>query len=250
MIQQIRRISHKDDTLTTLHRIACLATLGILALPACRATSSSGVAAHSTVAPPVNTDDLPVVADAAADTLLSDVQLLAPDIRVGLRYATSDNFTGAPLPGYEGNHAYLRREAAMALARVAQRAGREGYALYVFDAYRPVRATDAMVAWTERVNRQNLIRDGYIASRSRHNLGLAIDLTLVDSRAGTPLEMGTPFDTFSPAAHTANASGGVLANRFRLKRLMEAEGFLNYDQEWWHYSYTAPNAVRFNRVIH
>jgi D-alanyl-D-alanine dipeptidase len=205
---------------------------------------------QSAGAPTVNAEDLPVVANAGADTLLVDVQAAAPQIRVGLRYATSENFTGAPLPGYEGNHAYLRREAAAALARVAQRAGREGYALYVFDAYRPVRATDAMVAWTERVGRQDLIRNGYIASRSRHNLGLAIDLTVVDARSGTALDMGTPFDTFSPAAHTAHAGGTTLENRLRLKRLLESEGFVNYDQEWWHYSYSAPNPVRFDRVIH
>jgi D-alanyl-D-alanine dipeptidase len=93
------------------------------------------------------------------------------------------------------------------------------------------------------------LRDGYIASRSRHNLGLAIDLTLVDRESGAPLEMGTPFDTFSPAAHTANASGAVLAHRRQLQRLMESEGFVNYDQEWWHYSYTVANPVRFDRVI-
>jgi D-alanyl-D-alanine dipeptidase len=200
--------------------------------------------------PPVNTGDLPIASDAAADTLLVDVRARAPEIRVGLRYATNDNFTGAPLPGYEGNHAYLRREAADALARVAHHAAAEGLVLHVFDAYRPVRATDAMVAWTERVGRQHLLRDGYIASRSRHNLGLAIDLTVVDAQTGAALNMGTPFDTFSSAAHTANATGVVLENRRRLKGLMESEGFVNYDQEWWHYSFSVPNPVRFDRVIH
>ena len=201
-------------------------------------------------APPVNTADLPTASDAAADTLLADVQALAPGIRVGLRYATSSNFSGAPITGYEGNHAYLRREAAAALARVEHRAESQGLALYVFDAYRPVRATLAMVDWTERTGRQNLIRDGYIASRSRHNLGLAIDLTLVDATTDQPLDMGTPFDTFSPAAHTANASGIALENRHRLQQLMEAERFVNYDQEWWHYTYDVPDPVRFDRVIH
>jgi len=213
---------------------------------------SSGLAQRpaASAAPPVNTGDLPTVSDAVADSLLADVQTLAPQIRVGLRYATSDNFTGAPIPGYEGNHAYLRREAAAALARVSHRAQAEGLALYVFDAYRPVRATLAMVDWTERTGRQNLIRDGYIASRSRHNLGLAIDLSLVNAATGEPLDMGTPFDTFSPAAHTANATGVALGNRRHLQRLMEAEGFVNYDQEWWHYTYAVPNPVRFDRVIH
>ena len=178
------------------------------------------------------------------------MQREAPVIRVGLRYATADNFTGAPLPGYQGNHAYLRREAASALGRVARRAAAEGVVLHVFDAYRPVRATLAMVAWTERVGRSDLLRDGYIASRSRHNLGLAIDLTLLDRATGVPFAMGTPFDEFSAAAHTANATGAVLANRRVLQRLMESEGFVNYDQEWWHYSYAVDHPVRFDRVIH
>jgi D-alanyl-D-alanine dipeptidase len=222
----------------------------LLIVPSCRTTPGPGAAVQAAGAPSVNTEDLPVLTNAGADTLLVDVQAEAPEIRVGLRYATGDNFTGAPLPGYEGNHAFLRREAAAALARVARRASREGYALYVFDAYRPVRATEAMVAWTERVGRQDLIRNGYIASRSRHNLGLAIDLTIVDARSGAALDMGTPFDTFSSAAHTAHATGTTLENRLRLKRLMESEGFVNYDQEWWHYSYSVANPVRFDRVIH
>jgi D-alanyl-D-alanine dipeptidase len=31
---------------------------------------------------------------------------------------------------------------------------------------------------------------------------------------------------------------------------MEAEGFVNYEQEWWHYTYDVSNPVRFDRVIH
>jgi D-alanyl-D-alanine dipeptidase len=181
--------------------------------------------------------------------LLADVRSAAPEIQVGLRYATTDNFTGAVLPGYEANRAFLRREAVSALARVARRAADQGLALYIYDAYRPVRATQAMVDWARRTGREDLFRDGYIASRSRHNLGLAVDLTLVDARTGAPLDMGTPFDTFSPSAHTANAAGDVLARRLRLKRLMEQESFVNYDQEWWHYTFAIPNPLRFDRII-
>jgi D-alanyl-D-alanine dipeptidase len=177
------------------------------------------------------------------------VQSLAPTIVVDLRYATSNNFTGAPLPGYQANRAYLRREAAGALARVQRDLRSEGLGLKVFDAYRPVRATLAMVDWTERVHRPDLLKDGYIASRSRHNLGLAIDLTLIELPGGGELEMGTPFDTFSAAAHTANASGVAAVNRQKLKAAMEAEGFVNYDQEWWHYTFSVPNPLRFDRPI-
>jgi len=119
----------------------------------------------------------------------------------------------------------------------------------VFDAYRPARATEAMVEWTRRANRGDLLRDGYIASRSRHNLGVAIDLTLIELATGRELDMGTPFDTFSSAAHTANATGLVATNRQTLKAAMEREGFTNYDQEWWHFSYSVPNPLRFDKPV-
>lgn len=201
------------------------------------------------VAPPVNTVETAIAPDAAADSLLTDVQTLDSDIIVEMRYATPNNFMGAPLPGYFANRAFLRREAAAALAKVERGLRAEGLGLKVYDAYRPVRATLAMVDWTERVHRQDLLKDGYIASRSRHNLGLAIDLTLIDLATGSELEMGTPFDTFSAAAHTANATGKAASNRQRLKAAMEAQGFTNYDQEWWHYSYDVANPLRFDRVI-
>lgn len=201
------------------------------------------------VAPPVNSVETEIAPDAIADTLLADVQSLDPTIAVDLRYATSNNFTGAPLPGYQANRAYLRREAVAALGRVQRDLRTQGLGLKVFDAYRPVRATLAMVDWTERVHRPDLLRDGYIASRSRHNLGLAIDLTLLELSTSSELEMGTPFDTFSTAAHTANASGVAAVNRQKLKAAMEGEGFLNYDQEWWHYTFNVSNPLRFDRPI-
>lgn len=198
---------------------------------------------------PINTAEAEIAPDRAADSLLVDVRTVEPGIVVDLRYATADNFTGAPLPGYSANRAYLRREAAEALGRVQGTLRAEGLGLKVFDAYRPARATNAMVDWTKRVDRTDLLRDGYIASRSRHNLGVAIDLTLIDLAGGTELDMGTPFDTFSAAAHTANASGQVALNRQKLKAAMEREGFANYEQEWWHFSFSVNDPLRFDKVI-
>lgn len=190
-----------------------------------------------------------MASDDVAERLLVDVGRVDSTVLVEMRYATANNFMGAPLPGYQANRALLRREAAYALARAQRRLGSDGLTLKIFDAYRPVRATVAMVEWAERTGRESLLRDGYIASRSRHNLGLAVDLTLADQATGAELDMGTPFDTFAASAHTANATGRVAANRQRLKAAMEAEGFANYDREWWHYSYSLPDAVRFDRVI-
>jgi D-alanyl-D-alanine dipeptidase len=61
--------------------------------------------------------------------------------------------------------------------------------------------------------------------------------------------MGTPFDTFDRSAHTANAAGAVAVNRGRLVRAMAAAGWANLPEEWWHFSYTVPNPLRFDLVI-
>jgi D-alanyl-D-alanine dipeptidase len=196
-----------------------------------------------------NTAPAPTATDAAADSLLVDVRDLDSTISVEARYATANNFTGAVLPGYEANRAFLRREAAAALARVQAALRPAGLGLRIYDGYRPVRATLGMVAWAERSGNTWVLDQGYVARRSRHNQGVAVDLTLIELASGRPLEMGTPFDTFSPAAHTANATGTARDNRQRLKRAMEAQGFANYDQEWWHYIYTVDNPVPFDRVI-
>ena len=194
----------------------------------------------------INAPPAPIASPAAAESLLVDVKTVDSTIAVNLRYYTSDNFTGAPLPGYEANRAYLRREAASALGRVQKQLRTEGLGLLIWDGYRPVSGTEGMVTWAERTNNMKYFKQGYIARRSRHNMGVAVDLTLVNLDTGIPLEMGTPFDTFSEAAHTANATGTAAQNRKRLVAAMEAQGFSNYDQEWWHFSIVVPDPVPFN----
>src|ERR1019366_6027193 len=107
---------------------------------------------------PINTVNLPTVSDSVADSLLVDVQKVDTSLVVDLRYATTNNFTGAVLPGYQANHAYLRDEAAAALALVNADLHQQGLGLKIFDAYRPVRASEAMVKWTQTANRPDLLR--------------------------------------------------------------------------------------------
>jgi zinc D-Ala-D-Ala dipeptidase len=217
-----------------------------------RPLSRATLAALFTLAsgPLAGQDSLPPVApDSVARAELVDLKSLDRTIVVDARYFTSNNFTGAVLPGYEANKAYLRKEAATALARVQAGLRARHLGLKIFDGYRPVRATQAMVAWARRTDQYQLVTGGYIASRSRHNLGLAVDLTLVDLGTGKELAMGTPFDTFSDSAHWANATGIVMENREALRRAMESEGFTQYDQEWWHYSFSVPDPVPFDMVV-
>ncbi|HXG44744.1 MAG TPA: M15 family metallopeptidase [Gemmatimonadales bacterium] len=192
----------------------------------------------------------PVAPDSVAARLLVDIRSLDSTIAVDVRYATADNFTGAPLPGYEAQRVLLRREAAEALVRVQRRLEASGLGLKVFDGYRPVRATRAMVDWAHRTGRAYLVEEGYIAARSRHNLGLAVDLTLVDRRTRAEPDMGTPYDDFSEAAHTARASGLVARHRRQLVEAMAGEGFVNYEKEWWHFSYeVAGETPAFDLVV-
>jgi D-alanyl-D-alanine dipeptidase len=167
---------------------------------------------------------------------LVDVHRFAPGIRVELAYRTRQNLTGRRLPGYCKNSALLLEPAARDLARVQRHLRRQGLGLVVLDAYRPARASRALVRWAEGSGRGELVGT-YIARRSRHNTGSAVDLTLVRAQDGRRLRMGSGFDDLSPRAHTLNATGRALRNRLILERAMERFGFSGYWREWWHFEH-------------
>lgn len=178
-----------------------------------------------------------------------DLQALIPTLQVHIGYATADNFTGTILPGYGVPGAWLRREAGLALQKVQDDLAPQGLGLLVYDAYRPQRASQAMVAWGKRTQQMELFQQGYIASKSGHNHGHTIDLTLVTLSTGQPLDMGTPWDTLTPAANTSNATGAALQNRMKLKGAMSKRGWINYPKEWWHFRFpmegTTPRDVPY-----
>jgi D-alanyl-D-alanine dipeptidase len=174
---------------------------------------------------------------------LVDVRRFGPGILSELVYLTDDNITGRRLAGYCRDWPMLLEPAARDLGRVQRYLRRRGLGLLILDAYRPARATRALVRWAERSGRGYLVGT-YIARRSRHNLGSAVDLTLVRLRDGRRLRMGR-YDALGPGAHTLAASGRVLGNRLLLKRAMERFGFRNYWREWWHYDH----AVRGTRYL-
>jgi D-alanyl-D-alanine dipeptidase len=171
---------------------------------------------------------------------LVDVHRYAPGILVELDYLGTDNLTGRRLPGYCENWALLHRRAAFSLGQVQRYLRRNGLGLLIMDAYRPLRATRALVRWARRSGRGELVGT-YIASRSRHNTGSAVDLTLVRLRDGKRLRMGG-YDSLGPSANTYNASGRILRNRLTLTNAMVRFGFTAYWREWWHFEhYIRPN---------
>lgn len=177
---------------------------------------------------------------------LSDV---APGVAQDIRYAGSDNFTGRPVDGYGAGACWLREDAARALARAEAAAQATGFRLIVWDCYRPQRATEAFLRWARdasdqamkaryypAIDKSRLFAEQYIGKNSTHSAGVSVDLGM--QRAdGAPLDFGTIFDFFDPRSATASphVPATARANRARLKRLMEAQGFANYSREWWHY---------------
>lgn len=199
--------------------------------------------AVATTVPPATT-----VPGRDAPTGMVDVADLDPSILVSIDKVRSDNVTGRPLPGYEANRAFLLPEGARSLARVQRNLAARNLGLLVWDAYRPRRATQALVDWAYSIGRGDLVGP-YIASVSYHNSGQAIDLTLVERSTRRELDMGTEYENFTPAAHTANATGVVAANRAILVEAMEAEGFENYSGEWWHFYYFVPGSPNLDEPV-
>jgi len=191
----------------------------------------------------------PMDASQRATTLI-DARTVVPGLVAEIRYAGSHNFVGRPIDGYRATRCLLTQPAANALAEVARDLAARGLVIKVFDCYRPARAVADFAHWARDprdqaakaefypdVDKRTLFRDGYIASRSGHSRGSTVDLTLARAD-GAELDMGTPFDFFSPRSWTAASSvtAEQHANRTRLAAAMQRRGFRGYSKEWWHFT--------------
>ena len=185
---------------------------------------------------------------------LVDIQSLDKEIRVELKYATEDNFVGENMYG-SLTTAYLLPHFARKVVE-AQRILRErhpDYSLLVYDAARPISVQRRMRRAVEGTPLQIYVADGQ--KGGRHNYGVAVDLTIIDS-AGRPLDMGAGFDHFGDEAWVGNdndvtlvaykayvealrkrgkISAEAAANRTMLLEIMDAVGLRPYVKEWWHF---------------
>ena len=181
--------------------------------------------------------------------LLAD---FVPTIVQEIRYYSTYNFIGDRIDGYEEPCALLSIEAARALKAASGELFVQGYRLKIFDAYRPAAAVKHFVLWGiedqdirmkpyfyPTLEKQALFSEGYIASRSSHSRGSALDLTLLDMRTGKEVDMGGPFDLFSEISHPDYRGEGLTdeqyENRMLLQRAMVRSGFEPYECEWWHF---------------
>ena len=189
-----------------------------------------------------------VTMDPSGFVLLAD---FVPGIVQEIRYYSTYNFVGDRIDGYEDPVALLTIEAARALKGVAGEMNAQGYRLKVFDAYRPAQAVKHFVLWGIEdldlrmkpyfypdLEKQELFKQGYIASQSSHSRGSAVDLTLLDMRTGREVDMGSPFDLFSELSHPDSraVTNEQYDNRMFLQSAMVRNGFAPLDCEWWHFA--------------
>jgi len=167
------------------------------------------------------------------DVDLVEIVSVDPRIRLDLRYATADNFTGHVV--YPEARAFLQRPAAEALRRANERARSKGYGLAIFDAYRPWSVT--RMFWDSFPMHRAYLADPL--QGSRHNRGCAVDLTLFELEGGAEVGMPSAYDDFSERAHPHYEGGTAKQRSARdlLRDIMEAEGFTVYENEWWHFDY-------------
>lgn len=177
-----------------------------------------------------------------------DLAQALPGIATEIRYATAHNLTGHPLAGYQAEKAVATREAAEALGMAFALAQKLGYGMLIYDAYRPQKAVNDFVHWSEAPedgqtkaefypaqDKTCLFNLGYIARHSGHSRGSTIDLTL--TKGGRPVDMGGTFDLMDERSHH-NAPGLTAEqqkNRRVLCAIMAYAGFAPYECEWWHY---------------
>ncbi|WP_395753556.1 M15 family metallopeptidase [Prosthecobacter sp.] len=169
--------------------------------------------------------------EAAKKYNLVDVRKAVPGISIDLRYATSQNITGQPI--YPANMpCLLRAETAAKLKKAQELLRPQGYALRVWDAYRPPEAQETLHKHGSSTGMFLSPNTGW----SRHCGGIAVDLTLIDLQ-GNEQRMPTGFDQdFAHASINYRGNDPQVAQSMRiLQTAMKQAGFIQLETEWWHF---------------
>ena len=177
---------------------------------------------------------------------LVDVQQINAAIQIDLKYTTTDNFLRERL--YTSlQKAYLQKDVALRLSEVQKELSRQypGYQLLIYDAVRPVSVQEIMWKALDSLPVKERIK--FVSNPknlSLHNMGAAVDLTILDAN-GEALDMGAGFDDIRKIAYPCLEDSllkvGQLTplqvqNRKILRNAMQAQGFRQLPTEWWHFN--------------
>jgi D-alanyl-D-alanine dipeptidase len=182
-----------------------------------------------------------------------DVAPRIPEAQVRLGYSSEDNFLRRDVYG-DLERCFLVEDAvrmlAAAHALLQQRA--PGVTFVLYDCARPRSVQLLMWEVVAGTKQQGYVANPHKPPGSVHNRGCAVDLSLWDTRKGAPLDMGTPWDFFGPAAEPrreaelwkeGKLSSEQLANRLLLREVMLRAGFGLLAHEWWHFDCARPGVA-------
>lgn len=172
-----------------------------------------------------------LIAQDSANQLIN-LESVVPNIKLDIRYATANNFTGQQV--YDTALAFLRLTPARALAKVQAELKQQNIGLLVYDAYRPYSIT---IKFYEIYKDTNFVAAPWLGSR--HNRGCAVDVSLIDLSTNKELEMPTAYDDFTEKAKPSydNIPETAKKNRKLLIDIMARYNFVVHHSEWWHFDY-------------
>ncbi len=198
-----------------------------------------------------------------------------PTIQQNIRYASSHNFIGRRIKGYESAKCILTKSTALTLAQAQKELNKHSLSLKVYDCYRPQMAVNDFIQWSQvvnqqemkaefypRVNKKDFFNLGYVAAKSGHSRGSTVDLTIIpivgpkqatyqsqqklvacfapygERFQDNSIDMGTGFDCMDETAHYMSLAINKNArkNRNLLHAIMIKYGFKPYSLEWWHFT--------------
>lgn len=177
---------------------------------------------------------------------------IIPDVKLDIRYASTYNFVGDVIDGYEDSLALLTYEAATALSKAAKKFRKKGYVIKIYDAYRPQKAVEHFVKWANDLSDtrmkeffypeldKSVLFGPYIAIYSGHSRGCTVDMTLYDTKIKKDVDMGGTFDYFGELScpDYTGITDEQYNNRMYLRSVMVEYGFSPCQTEWWDFTYT------------
>ena len=163
-----------------------------------------------------------------------DLRGYLPEAVFDIDFASDNNITGTslypPVPLMEAGTAKMLLEA-------YEKFKADGYIMKICDAYRP---KSAQVALYNVVQNSAFIANP-ASGGSWHNVGRAVDMSLVYEDTGVELEMPTRMHTFDYSASRYNSSRWTEEARENVEYMtsvMQSVGFTTITSEWWHFEYT------------
>ncbi|MFK8038453.1 MAG: M15 family metallopeptidase [Crocinitomicaceae bacterium] len=193
------------------------------------------------------------------DAGLIDVQSIAPNILVNLKYATVDNFMSQNLYG-SLKKAYLQPDVAASLleSQIFLQSIDSSLTLLIYDAVRPRSVQQFMWDYLDMPISEKIKFVSNPKNGSIHNYGSAVDLTIARLN-GTPLDMGAKYDEIEKIAYpklenhflkTGEISQQQIENRKLLRKVMKHGKFTGISTEWWHFNrYPRAKAKSLFKII-